>query len=172
MPQPQQHRIQATSVTCTTDHGNARSLTDWAKPGIEPASSWILVRFVSTEPWRELLYHDFDDYYYYSAAPGLWGNKVEEGVGKGRLSQVTFPDQVRWIHHFKILKMPENVKSKQTINIYKWNWPYGICIDILWVIFVLAFFFQGLPESISYYLYLCFKKGLRKLTRYIKFIMV
>ena len=28
----------------------ARSLTHWARPGIELASSWILVRFVTTEP--------------------------------------------------------------------------------------------------------------------------
>ena len=33
---------------------NARSLTHWAIPGMEPASSWILVRFVSTEPQWEL----------------------------------------------------------------------------------------------------------------------
>ena len=38
----------------TTAHGNAGSLTHWVRPGIEPASSWILVRFVSTEPWWEL----------------------------------------------------------------------------------------------------------------------
>ena len=45
------------SRTCghTTAHGNAGSLTHWASPGIKPASSWILFRFVSTEPWRELL---------------------------------------------------------------------------------------------------------------------
>ena len=35
----------------TTAHCNAGSLTHWARPGIEPASSWILVRFVSAEPW-------------------------------------------------------------------------------------------------------------------------
>ena len=29
-------------------------LTHWERPGIEPASSWILVRFTSTEPQREL----------------------------------------------------------------------------------------------------------------------
>ena len=28
-------------------HGNAGSLTHWARPGIEPTSSWILVRFVN-----------------------------------------------------------------------------------------------------------------------------
>ena len=37
--QPQQYWIRATS------HGKAGSLTHWARPGIEPASSWKLVRF-------------------------------------------------------------------------------------------------------------------------------
>ena len=37
----------------TTAHSNARSLTHQARPGIEPASSWLLVRFVTTEPqWK------------------------------------------------------------------------------------------------------------------------
>ena len=53
-PQPQQHRIWATPVTYTTLHGNSRSLTHWARPGTEPTSSWILVRFVSTVPQWEL----------------------------------------------------------------------------------------------------------------------
>ena len=47
MPQPQQRQIQAASATYTTAHGNARSLTHCAKPGIEPATSWFLVRFVN-----------------------------------------------------------------------------------------------------------------------------
>ena len=34
----------------TTAHGNVRSLTHSARPGIKPVSSWILVRFTSTEP--------------------------------------------------------------------------------------------------------------------------
>ena len=37
-----------------TAHGNARSLTHWEGPGIEPESSWILVGFVSAEPQGEL----------------------------------------------------------------------------------------------------------------------
>ena len=41
-------------VTYTTAHGNAGSLTQWARPGIKPASSWMLIRFISTEPWQEL----------------------------------------------------------------------------------------------------------------------
>ena len=54
-PQPQQFQIQAASATYTTGHGNARSLTLWVRPGTEPASSWVLVRFVSTGPRQELL---------------------------------------------------------------------------------------------------------------------
>ena len=38
------------SATYTTAHRNARSLTHWARPGIEPSSSWILVAFVIPEP--------------------------------------------------------------------------------------------------------------------------
>ena len=46
-PEPQQCAIWATSVTHNTAHGNTRSLTHWAKPGIKPASSWMLVGFVN-----------------------------------------------------------------------------------------------------------------------------
>ena len=37
-----------------TAHGSTRSLTHCARPGIEPASSWILVGIVSAAPQREL----------------------------------------------------------------------------------------------------------------------
>ena len=40
----------------TTAHANAGSLIHWARPGIEPMSSWILVRFISAEPRWELLF--------------------------------------------------------------------------------------------------------------------
>ena len=52
--QPQQRQIQVMSVTYTTAHGNARPLTHWAWPGIEPATSWLLVGFVSAAPRWEL----------------------------------------------------------------------------------------------------------------------
>ena len=45
MPQPQQHQIQAASVTNTTAHGYAGSSTHWARPGIEPSTSWFLIGF-------------------------------------------------------------------------------------------------------------------------------
>ena len=53
-PQPQPCRIRAVSAAYTTAHSNAGSLTYWGRPGIEPTSSWILVRFVSDAPWWEL----------------------------------------------------------------------------------------------------------------------
>ena len=45
--------------SATTARGNARSLTHWARPGIKPESSWILVRFVSALPQQECLFHSF-----------------------------------------------------------------------------------------------------------------
>ena len=53
-PQPQQRQIWARSFTYNTAHGNAGSLTHWVRPGIEPTSSGILVRFISIEPQQEL----------------------------------------------------------------------------------------------------------------------
>ena len=47
MTEQQQHGIWAASVTYTIAHGHARFLTHWARPGIEPAPSWMLVRFVN-----------------------------------------------------------------------------------------------------------------------------
>ena len=38
-----------------TVHSTVRSLTHWVRPGMEPASSWILGGFVSAAPQRELL---------------------------------------------------------------------------------------------------------------------
>ena len=53
-------RVTASTATATRDlswvctytraHCNDRSLTHWARPGIEPTASWILVKFISTEP--------------------------------------------------------------------------------------------------------------------------
>ena len=54
MPQPQQHGIWAPYVTYTTAHSNARSLTCWVRPGIQPATSWFLVGLVSVAQQWEL----------------------------------------------------------------------------------------------------------------------
>ena len=53
-PQLQECGIWALSVTYITAHSNTGSLTHWVRPGIEPRSSRMLVRFASVEPWWEL----------------------------------------------------------------------------------------------------------------------
>ena len=47
-------RIQATASSLQHSHSNAGSPTHSVRPGIEPASPWILVGFVSVVPHREL----------------------------------------------------------------------------------------------------------------------
>ena len=51
----------AESVTTgvTTAHSSAGSLTHRVRPGIEPATSWFLVGFISAAPRWELLAHHF-----------------------------------------------------------------------------------------------------------------
>ena len=44
----------AASATYTTAHGNARSITHWTRPGIEPVTLWFLLGLVSAAPWWEL----------------------------------------------------------------------------------------------------------------------
>ena len=55
MPQPYHHQIQAMAATYITAHGNTRSLTHWARPGIRPTTSSFLVGFISPMPQWELL---------------------------------------------------------------------------------------------------------------------
>ena len=47
-------RVGAVAASLSQSHSNARSLTHWARPGIEPTTSWFIVRFISAAPWREL----------------------------------------------------------------------------------------------------------------------
>ena len=52
---PQQRGIGAMSETYTRAHGNAGSLMNWVRPGIEPITSWLLVRVISITPkWERL----------------------------------------------------------------------------------------------------------------------
>ena len=75
-PQPRQCQIWVASATYATAHSTLVSLTHWARPGIEPASSWMPVRCTSTEPWWEL--HQNTLYWCYLfislSSTGLEGN--------------------------------------------------------------------------------------------------
>ena len=47
----------AASSTYTTAHSNARSITHWARLGIKPATSWTLVRFLTSKTqWKPLIF--------------------------------------------------------------------------------------------------------------------
>ena len=50
------HTMQDPSHVCDLHHISCQgpTLTHRARPGIEPASSWILVQFVTSEPWWKL----------------------------------------------------------------------------------------------------------------------
>ena len=65
-----QCQICAVSVTYTTVCSNARSLTHWMRPGIEPPSSWILIRFITHRvttgtPWLLVFLYSFSNIYIY-----------------------------------------------------------------------------------------------------------
>ena len=47
-------RIEAIMASLHHSHSNAKYLTQWMRPGIKPANSWLLVRFISAEPWGEI----------------------------------------------------------------------------------------------------------------------
>ena len=46
-PQPQNTGSEPESAAYTTVHNNTGSSTHWARPGIEPASLWILLEFLN-----------------------------------------------------------------------------------------------------------------------------
>ena len=56
--------IWAALAAYTTAHDSTRSLTHWERPGIEPSSSWILIRFVSTAPQLDLQWELFSFYFF------------------------------------------------------------------------------------------------------------
>ena len=81
--QPQQHQMGAESVTYTPAHGNTGSLIHWARPGIESASSWILIRFcfhwaTAGSPKWGLLFLSFFSFLF-RASPMAYGSSQARG---------------------------------------------------------------------------------------------
>ena len=66
MPQAQKHQIQAVAATYTT----ADNLNPWARPVIEPASSWILVVFVNC--WATKSLPNLYLYFFNGCTCGIW----------------------------------------------------------------------------------------------------
>ena len=65
-------QIRAAAAGLHYSSGNARSLTHCARPGIEPVSSWILVKFITAESEQELLNEIF------TKIPGVFFTEVDK----------------------------------------------------------------------------------------------
>ena len=73
--------IWATAASLHHSHRNAGSPIHWARPGIEPASSWILVRFISTAPQWELPASNFRYQIWRCQWPTYW---LQRNISKVR----------------------------------------------------------------------------------------
>ena len=102
-PQPQQQYVWTESVTCTTAHVNARSSTHWARPGIEPETSWILVRLITSESQWHLPGQPISESYTY------WQKAVARNLGWG----------IREMSSISISK----------IKLFAWHWVTS-CISV------------------------------------------
>ena len=69
--------IGAAAASLHQSHSNARSLTHYTRPGIEPATSWFLVSFISAVPRRE--------FHIWSIFVGHHGRRIEKFLGGGGL---------------------------------------------------------------------------------------
>ena len=113
MPQPQQCWIRATSATYTTatlSGSNTRSLTHWARPGIEPPSSWTLVEFITAEPQWEPLLNSFivTSYYLYNKHSKIDNNNHQElshlsNCGPSNKRELPYKCQI-WEVHLRIFR--------------------------------------------------------------------
>ena len=73
-PQPQQHLIRAGSATYAAVCGYARSLTHWARPGIEPQSSQRQIRFLTC--WAIIGTPAFNAFNYPMEQISIWSDYV------------------------------------------------------------------------------------------------
>ena len=86
------------SYVCDLYHSSrqCQSLTHWARPGIEPMSSWILARFVTTEPWRELLWRILNGHRCFAASPRKEVESISSLLEPGLLLWFPLPNRM-WL---------------------------------------------------------------------------
>uniref|UniRef100_A0A8D1BL17 Contactin-associated protein-like 3 n=1 Tax=Sus scrofa TaxID=9823 RepID=A0A8D1BL17_PIG len=96
--------MRAASSTFSTAQGNTRSLTHCVRLGIEPASSWVLVRFLTAEPRQEL--------------PGFPGNTNADSVVHYRLQP---PFEARFL---RFLPLTWNPKGRIGMRIEVYGCAY------------------------------------------------
>ena len=85
-----------------TDHGNAGSLTHWARPGMEAMSSWILVRFVNhwattgTLAWFVCLFVYVCMYLLFRAVPAAYGSSQARGPIRATVASCSWHIRSEW----------------------------------------------------------------------------
>ena len=95
MPPPQQCQIPAASATYTAVCGNTGSLTHWVRPGIEPTSSWIPVRFLTC--WATMRTHVF--FFFFGHTGSIWKFPGQaSSVSCSCYLHHSYSDTGSWIH--------------------------------------------------------------------------
>ena len=110
LPRPQQHQTWTMFGTYITAHGNAGSLTHWARQGIRPTSSWILAGFVTAEPqWNSELwiFHTtlpcYDICYEFSETQFCFVQWLKEVWREGESIRYFIPHSINLIHILPVL---------------------------------------------------------------------
>ena len=140
------------TATYATAHGNAGSLTHWARPGIKPATSWFLVRFINHCTMmgtpRHSIFLDLSPlslprFSWSSPFPKIPATRVlcltiwQFFLATGSLSQLTLHQYTHLYltklsapgNSWKIssFSMPRNPK-KMSLLTFLWNWPWALLL--------------------------------------------
>ena len=114
-PQPQQCQIWSVSVTYITPCGNDGSLRQWSRPGIEPASSWILKPLSHNRNFQLLI---FKNQKFSHESSDFWPLLKNCGI---RPLQTSF---TRW---------KKNGLKRGDMVLYLWAWsPQFTTVHIFW----------------------------------------
>ena len=120
-PQPQQLRIWAAFSIYTTAHSNTGSPTHWTRPGIEPASSWMLVEFVSTAPHGNFYVYIFS-----------CQSQIINLLSRPLCSSEFMYDRRQQFQIDNLITppIPNNFnKLKKKVFLSKWIWEVYICLN-------------------------------------------
>ena len=145
MPQPQQCQNQAMYATYTTAHGNARSLTHWARPEIKPTTSWVLVGLVNHcattgTPLSAILWADnnsahfsflffFWSFCLFRTAPVVYGCSQARGwigaIAASLRHSYRYQNQLAWSYpllaHYYWCRCNDPSWRSDNLNIYRQN---------------------------------------------------
>ena len=92
-------RIEPAAASLCPQPQQFNPLTHWARPGIEPASSWIIAGFVTTKPQQEFLCHNIFSIVYSLRFEVLNSSVAKNIFGKYNLVNIC----TAWLHLIEVL---------------------------------------------------------------------